>query len=92
VSKNGHIRRWPAKAESHGAIKPGSPVLLLEVNRLAAVPLIDVLLSISAIVAVMTRGRDGHEGAAKEERWFTYDLRACGWPGGRKLGRNAETR
>ena len=40
VSKDGHVRRWPAKAESHGAIKPGSPILLLEVNRLAAVPLI----------------------------------------------------
>jgi len=84
-SKDGHVRRWPAKAERHGAIKPGSPVLLLEVNRLTAVPLIDVLLCVSA-VAVMTRGRDGHEGAAKEERWLAYDLRACGWLGGRKLG------
>ena len=51
-----------------------------------------VLLCVSAIVAVMTRVRDGHEGAAKEEVWFAYDLRACGWSGGRKLGRNAETR
>jgi len=56
--------------ESHGAIKPGGPVLLLKVNRLAAVPSMDVLLSISAIVAVMMRVRDGHEGAVKEERWF----------------------
>jgi len=82
VSKDGHVRRWPVKVECLGAIKPGSPVLLPKANQLAAVPSIDVLLCVPTIVAVMTRGRDGHEGAAKEERWFAYDLKACGWEEG----------
>ena len=45
VSKDGHIRRWSTKVESHGTIKPGSPVLL-KANRLAAAPLIDVFVSL----------------------------------------------
>ena len=70
VSKGGHVRRWPAKAERHGAIKPSVPVLLLKANQLVAVPSIGVLLCVPAIVAVTTRGRDNHEGVSKQERWF----------------------
>ena len=80
VSKDGHIRRWLAKAERPWGYQAGRPVLLLEVNRLTVIPSIEVLLCASAAVAVMTRERDGHEGVAKEESWLAYDLRAswCG--------------
>jgi len=70
VGKDGHIRRWVAKVECHWVIKAGSPVLLLEANRLVVASSVDVLLRVFAAVATMMRGRDGHEMVAKQERRF----------------------